>query len=204
MLRSEDRDRGPDMRRLYGYEMRSMQGCIHIYGCTALRAKIRPDKAESEGCGGSTVKDDNEVWPDFLRNPKGRGHFSSFRRQSSLGDTRYPSLLFPRTEKKWLPSPRARICGYTLLLNGHQLQRRLGDVLGADLEFLHQFPGRAGLAEAVVDADGAVMTGMPESTGCRRESGDAAGESADLVLLGGDDDAGLARGANDRLRNRWA
>jgi hypothetical protein len=102
--------------------------CIHIYGWAALRAKIGPDagsprtglrpwggdEAEPEGCGGSTVKGENEVWPDFHRNPKGRGHFSSFRRQSSLADTRYASLLIPRTEKKWLPSLPTCICGYTL------------------------------------------------------------------------------------------
>jgi hypothetical protein len=28
-------------------------------------------------------------------------------------------------------------------------------VLGTDFEFLHQLPGRAGVAEAVFDADGA-------------------------------------------------
>jgi hypothetical protein len=39
----------------------------------ALREKIRPDEAESEGCGGPTVEGDNEVWPDYIRNPKGRG-----------------------------------------------------------------------------------------------------------------------------------
>jgi hypothetical protein len=39
----------------------------------ALRAKIRPDEAEPEGYGGSTVEGENEVWPDFRRNPKGRG-----------------------------------------------------------------------------------------------------------------------------------
>jgi hypothetical protein len=37
-----------------------------------LRAKIRPDEAEPEGYGGSTVEGENEVWPDFRRNPKGR------------------------------------------------------------------------------------------------------------------------------------
>ena len=36
----------------------------------ALRAKIGPDEAEPAGCGGSTVKGENEVWPDFLRNPQ--------------------------------------------------------------------------------------------------------------------------------------
>ena len=42
----------------------------------ALRAKIRPDEAESEDCGGSTVEDDNKVWPDLRRNPKGGGAVS--------------------------------------------------------------------------------------------------------------------------------
>ncbi|MGA3159651.1 MAG: hypothetical protein ABSC77_00425 [Terracidiphilus sp.] len=53
----------------------------------ALRVKIGPDEAEPEGCGGSTVEGENEVWPDFhpsdedqslgtpdfRRSPKGRG-----------------------------------------------------------------------------------------------------------------------------------
>jgi hypothetical protein len=43
-----------------------------------LRAKIRPDEAESEGGGGSTVEDDNNVWPDLRRNPEGRAIFSHF------------------------------------------------------------------------------------------------------------------------------
>jgi hypothetical protein len=40
--------------------------------------KIRPDEAESEGYGGPTVEDENEVWSDFHRNPKGRVHFPHF------------------------------------------------------------------------------------------------------------------------------
>jgi hypothetical protein len=71
----------------------------------ALRGKIGSDEAEPEGCGGSTVKGENEVWPDFPRNPSGRGQFSRFRRHSSLADTRYASLLTPRTRKNWLPAP---------------------------------------------------------------------------------------------------
>jgi len=102
-----------------------------------LRTKILPDpgpprtglsprggdEAEPAGCGGSTVKGENEVWQDFRRNPgapthdlcvlgwksKGRGQFSSFRRQSSLADTRYASLLTPRTEKNWLPALHAQV-----------------------------------------------------------------------------------------------
>ena len=85
--------------------VRLHQGLLTLLGWMALRAKIRPDEAESEGCGGSTVEDENEVWPDFRRNPSGRGQFSPFRCQSSLADTRYASLLTPRTEKNWLPAP---------------------------------------------------------------------------------------------------
>jgi len=50
----------------------------------ALREKTPPDEAEPEGCGGSTVKGENEVWPDFRRNPKERGQFPPFLHQSSL------------------------------------------------------------------------------------------------------------------------
>jgi hypothetical protein len=50
----------------------------------ALRAKIGPDATEAEGFGGSKVKADNKVWPDFRRSPKGRGQFSPFLRCSSL------------------------------------------------------------------------------------------------------------------------
>jgi hypothetical protein len=44
----------------------------------ALRAKIGIDEAEPEGCGGSTVEGENEVWPDFRRNPSGRANFPNF------------------------------------------------------------------------------------------------------------------------------
>ncbi len=33
-----------------------------------------PDKTEDEGFGGSKFESDNEGWPHFLRNPKGRRH----------------------------------------------------------------------------------------------------------------------------------
>ena len=74
------------------------------------RTGLRPwggDEAESEGCGGSTVEDENEVWPDLRRNPEGWGQFSSFLRHASLEDSPYSSLLTPRTEKNWLPAPPA-------------------------------------------------------------------------------------------------
>jgi hypothetical protein len=43
-----------------------------------LRTKTGPDEAESEGCGGPTVEDDNEVWPDLRRNPEGWANFPDF------------------------------------------------------------------------------------------------------------------------------
>jgi hypothetical protein len=64
-----------------------------------LRAKIRLDETESAGCGGTTAKDNNEVWPDFGRNPKRKGEFPRLLRPSSLKYTRYSSLLASRTRK---------------------------------------------------------------------------------------------------------
>jgi hypothetical protein len=40
-----------------------------------LRGKIRPDEAEPEGCGRSTVEGENEDGRIFSRNPKGRANF---------------------------------------------------------------------------------------------------------------------------------
>ena len=97
--------------------------CHSLSRGMALPTKIRPepgpprtglrpwggDEAESEGCGGPTVEDENEVWPDFhpcdkdpspgtpdlCRNPEGWGQFLPFHRRSSLEDTPYSSLLAP-------------------------------------------------------------------------------------------------------------
>jgi hypothetical protein len=87
------------------------------------RTGLRPwggDEAESEGCGGSTVEDENEVWPDLRRNPEGWGQFSSFLRHASLEDSPYSSLLTPRTEKNWLPAPPA---GKFITGSSEQLER---------------------------------------------------------------------------------
>jgi hypothetical protein len=48
------------------------------YRAAALRAEIGPDEAEPEGCGGPTAEGENEVWPDFRRNPKERANFPDF------------------------------------------------------------------------------------------------------------------------------
>jgi hypothetical protein len=60
-----------------------------------LRTKIGPDEAEFEGCGGSTVKADNQVWPDLRRNPKGWANFPHFlvTRRSKILHIRRSSLL---------------------------------------------------------------------------------------------------------------
>ena len=70
-------------------------GCIDIYGRTALRAKIRPDVAESEGCGGLTVEDANAVWPDFRPQPGGTAPF--FLISSSLVARRHPVSVAPHS-----------------------------------------------------------------------------------------------------------
>ncbi len=62
-------------------------------------------EAEPEGFGDSKVEGENEVFPSFRRNPKGRGQFFPFLRRSPLADTRYASLRASRTGKNWLPSP---------------------------------------------------------------------------------------------------
>jgi hypothetical protein len=75
----------------------------------ALRAKIGPapgpprtglrpwggDEAEPEGCGGSTVDGENEVWPDFRRNPSGWEPI--FLIPSSLVVSRHPVCVTPRS-----------------------------------------------------------------------------------------------------------
>jgi hypothetical protein len=58
-----------------------------------LLEKIGPDEAKPEGFGGSKVEGENEVWPDFRRNPKGRGGFFRFLRRSSLKYVEYIALL---------------------------------------------------------------------------------------------------------------
>src|SRR5277367_6186885 len=54
-------------------------GPVHTTRGAALRGKNGPDEAESEELGGSKFEGDNEVWPVFPRNPKGRGRRCSSR-----------------------------------------------------------------------------------------------------------------------------
>ena len=79
-------------------------GPVNTTRTAALRAKIRPTKTETEGCGGPTVEGDNAGWADIGRNPKGKGGFPRLLRPSSLKYTRYSSLLTPRTQKNPLLS----------------------------------------------------------------------------------------------------
>jgi hypothetical protein len=65
----------------------------------ALRAKIRPDETESEGCGGSTVEDDNEVRTVFRRNPRAGAnslHFVALCRSKILHNRRSSFLELRR------------------------------------------------------------------------------------------------------------
>ena len=73
------------------------------FPAASLRAKIAPDEAESEGCGGTTVEDDNEVWRNLRRNPKGWGQFDHISRR---GFPEPPDLmrLFPQEKSHSLPS----------------------------------------------------------------------------------------------------
>ena len=49
-------------------------------------------------------ENDNKVWRDLRRNPKGWDQFSSSLCRSSLADTRYASQLASRSGKNWLPA----------------------------------------------------------------------------------------------------
>src|ERR1700721_2286043 len=113
--------------------------------------KMPPDKAEAEDGGGPSFEAGNEGWQHFSRNPKGRGHFSPVLRRSSLRYTRYLSLLAPRPEQKWLPSPAFPICRYTLedvpgeVLVFDDGGDHLADVFGGDDHHLLDAIGRFAL-----------------------------------------------------------
>src|SRR6266702_4000693 len=78
-------------------------------GDPGLRAKIGPgrgphrqvfvcgvgDEAEPAGCGGSTVKGENEVWPDFSPQPFGPGPI--FPISSSIVASRHPVCVTPHS-----------------------------------------------------------------------------------------------------------
>ena len=72
----------------------------------ALRVKIRPDEAEPEGRGGSTVEGENEVWPDFHSQPGGAGPISA-----SIVASRHPVCVTPHSlnSKKLAPGATASV-----------------------------------------------------------------------------------------------
>jgi hypothetical protein len=85
-------------------------GPVNNWGGRSCERKSGQTRRWPNGIGGSKVEVGNKVWPDFLRNPKGRGQpfsgrWARFRSRWSLEDARYSSLLAPRTRKNWLPSP---------------------------------------------------------------------------------------------------
>jgi hypothetical protein len=61
----------------------------------ALRAKIGPNEAEPEGCGGSTVEGENEVWLDFRRNPP--GPWPIFPISASIVANKHPVCVTPHS-----------------------------------------------------------------------------------------------------------
>src|SRR5689334_18802674 len=69
-----------------------LRGCVIKLLSSALRAQISSYEAEAEGCGGSTVEADNEVWANLRRNPKGRGRFPSPQPAKLTGDPDFRSL----------------------------------------------------------------------------------------------------------------
>ena len=92
-----------------------------------------------------------------------------------------------------------------LLFERHQLRRLVGDVLCAHFEFLNQFPGRAGVAKAVFHSDGAGDQGQPVKFRALGENRtDPPCQCSDLMLFGGDHNAGIVRRANRRLPRRSA
>src|SRR5215467_14141173 len=85
-------------------------------------------------------------------------------------------------------------------LHSHQLHGLCGDLLCGNFEFLDQFPGGAGVSEAIFNTDGAGDDGHAvESRRLRDDAGDWPCQSADLVLFCGQHDTGVAGGADDGL-----
>ena len=81
---------------------------VTLLGWTALREKIRPDEAESEGRGGPTGQtgktgDDNEGMAGFSPQPDGTGAILPI--SASLVAKIYPISVTPRflTWVKWPP-----------------------------------------------------------------------------------------------------
>src|SRR5882757_6318102 len=90
----------------------------------ALRAKNRPDKAEPEGCGGSTVKGENEVWPVF--SPQPSGPVPLFPISESLVASRHPVCVTPHSLNSQKLAPGATV---RLVLTGPS---RFTDVFSFD------------------------------------------------------------------------
>src|SRR6266702_6622397 len=86
-------------------------GLFTILRWMALRAKIGPDEAEPEGCGGSTVEGENEIWPDFSPQPFGPGPI--FPISSSIVASRHPVCVTPHSlnSEKLAPGATAPVVG---------------------------------------------------------------------------------------------
>ena len=64
-------------------------------GRIALQANMGSDEAEHEGCGGSTVKGENEGWPHARFQPEGPG--TIFPISASIVASRQPVCVTPRS-----------------------------------------------------------------------------------------------------------
>src|SRR5579864_141586 len=91
-----------------------------------------------------------------------------------------------------LPHPSERDVIFSLfrplLLECHQFKHLLGNVLGADLEFLDQLPGSARVSETILHANCPSDYGQSIQLRTFRENAaQAPCQSANLMLLGSDD-----------------
>ena len=93
---------------------KTVPGPVHIPQAAALRAKIRPDEAQREGCGGSTVERENEVWPDFHPQPGGTWPIFPISLSLVASVDLYSALLAPRTRENWRSSLSPEECEQAL------------------------------------------------------------------------------------------
>jgi len=82
-----------------------VRACSHYWGGWRCERKLGQTKPSPQAVAGPPSRARMKYGPISRRNPSGRGQCSRFLRRSSLADTRYASLLTPRTRKNWLPAP---------------------------------------------------------------------------------------------------
>jgi hypothetical protein len=80
-------------------------GPVHTTRTDVVGSEHGADEAEPEGCGGSTVEGENEVWPHVRFQPEGPGPI--FPISASIVASRRPVCVTPHSlnSKNWLPEP---------------------------------------------------------------------------------------------------